>query len=128
MFSKISRIQQIFFALVVFIFIASCEYDFIQPPAVIIPEVVSFSDDIIPIFNESCNFSGCHVSGFALLDLSPENAYNDLILKGQIDVASPDQSELYLKLIEGNGTHKDRSTPSQQATILEWINKGAKNN
>jgi hypothetical protein len=128
MFSKISRIQQIFFALVVFIFIASCEYDFIQPPAVVIPEVVSFSDDILPIFNESCNFSGCHVSGFALLDLSPGNAYNDLLLKSLINTDVPDQSKLYQKLTETNGTHQGRSTAAQQAIILEWINKGAKNN
>ncbi len=128
MFSKISRIQQIFFAFVVFIFIASCEYDFIQPPAVIIPEVLSFSDDVIPIFNESCNGSGCHASGFGILDLSPENAYNDLFVKSLINIDVPDQSELYQKLTEPNGTHVGRSTPAQQAIILEWINKGAKNN
>lgn len=108
--------------------ITSCEYEFVVPEEVVIPEVVSFSEDIIPIFNSSCNTSGCHVSGFGILDLSPGNAYDDLFRKNLIDVDNPDQSKLYTKLIEPNGTHAGRSTPTDQATILEWIVKGAKNN
>lgn len=106
----------------------SCEYEFIEPEKVVIPEVISFSDDIIPLFNNSCNISGCHASGFAILDLSPANAYTDLFRKGLINVDVPDQSEIYLKLTDSRGSHKDRSTPSEQALILEWIVKGAKNN
>jgi hypothetical protein len=106
----------------------ACEYEFIQPEQVVIPEVVSFSEDIIPIFNNSCNFSGCHVAGFSFVDLSPGNAYEDLFRKDMIDLDNPTLSRLYTKLIESNGTHESRSTPTEQATILEWINKGAKNN
>ena len=121
-------IALIFIIMVSFTFIVSCEYDFIQPERVVVPESVTFSGDIIPIFNESCNFSGCHVAGFTFVDLSPQNAYKDLFQKGLINIGEPDQSILYTKLIETNGTHTDRSSPTQQATILEWITKGAKNN
>lgn len=106
---------------------SSCEYEFIEPEKVVIPEIISFSDDIIPIFNSSCNTSGCHAAGFAILDLSPANAYNQLFAKGLVNTDVPDQSEIYLKLTDTRGTHKDRSTPSQQALILEWIVKGARN-
>lgn len=113
------------FSLAIF---ASCEYEFIEPEPVVIPETISFADDIIPIFNSSCNFSGCHVSGFGVLDLSPANAFNDLFRKGMINIDAPDESDLYLKLIESGGTHRGRSTSGEQAIILEWIVKGAQNN
>ena len=106
----------------------SCEYEFIEPEKVIIPEVVSYSNNILPIFSSKCSISGCHVAGFAILDLSAANARNDLFGKGLIDLDVPDQSELYLKLTDSRGTHKDRSTPGEQALILEWIVKGAQNN
>ncbi|MCB0688603.1 MAG: hypothetical protein KDC53_18825 [Saprospiraceae bacterium] len=120
-------------SLIIFLIISistftSCEYEFIEPEQVVIPDVISFSDDIQPIFNSGCNISGCHAAGFSILDLSPANAYNELIGKGLINVDVPDQSEIYLKLTDSRGTHKDRSTPGEQALILEWIVKGAKNN
>lgn len=118
----------IFSLILVITFIGACEYEFIQPEQVVIPEVISFSEDIIPIFDNNCNLSGCHVAGFSILDLSPGNAYEDLYRKDMIDLDNPALSKLYTKLIESNGTHDGRSTPTEQATILEWINKGAKNN
>ncbi|NND08925.1 MAG: hypothetical protein HKN87_21345 [Saprospiraceae bacterium] len=108
--------------------IVSCEYEFIEPEKVILPEVISFADDILPIFDQSCNISGCHVSGFGALDLSAENAYADLFRQGLINVEVPEESGLYTKLIDNSGTHQGRSTASEQAIVLEWINKGAQNN
>lgn len=110
------------------LFYSSCEYEFIEPEEVVVPDVVLFSSDIIPIFNNSCNSSGCHDAGFAILDLSPQAAYADLFRKGQIDIDNPENSKLYLKLIDPSGTHNDRSTASERATLLEWIRKGAQNN
>ena len=106
----------------------SCEYEFIEPEKVVIPDFVSFSEDIIPIFSNNCSISGCHAAGFGVLDLSADNAYDDLIRKGQIDIDVPEQSGIYQKLSDANGTHQGRSTPTEQATILEWISKGAQNN
>ncbi len=114
--------------IMIFLLIAACEYEFIEPEKVIIPEVISFQDDIQPIFDGGCNISGCHAAGFAILDLSPANAYNDLFRKNLINLETPDMSGLYIKLEDGQGTHRDRSTATEQALILEWITKGAQNN
>ena len=108
--------------------LGGCEYEFVEPEKVIVPEVVSFADDIQPIFDNGCNISGCHVSGFGVLDLSAANAYQDLFRKGLINVEAPQESGLYTKLTDGSGTHQGRSTPSEQAIVLEWIKKGAQNN
>lgn len=116
------------FAGFVFMFMVSCQYEFIVPEEVIIPDTISFSEDVIPIFNAKCNNGGCHAAGFGILDLSPANAWEDLFRKNQIDVDNPAQSPLYIKLTASGSTHQGRSTAQEQATILEWINKGAQNN
>ncbi len=110
------------------IYLSSCEYEFIEPEQVIIPEVISFSDDVQPIFDRSCNGSGCHVNGFGVLDLSIANAYEDLFRRNLINLEMPEESGLYLKLIDASGTHQGRSSPTDQGIILEWIKDGAKNN
>ena len=114
--------------IMIFLLIAACEYEFIEPEKVILPEVISFQNDIQPIFDGGCNISGCHAAGFTILDLSPANAYNDLFRKNLIDIETPDLSGLYTKLEDDQGTHKGRSTATEQAIILEWITKGAQNN
>lgn len=109
--------------------VTSCEYEVIEFEKVDPTIPVSFSTDIMPIFNSNnCNVAGCHSVGFSILDLSAANAYNDLFAKNLIDKTVPASSKLYLKLSETGSTHAGRSTPTQQATILTWIEQGAKNN
>lgn len=112
-----------------FIFTA-CEYETIEYEKIVIQpgDSVSFSLDIIPIFDLSCNSSGCHVAKHWAVDLTPANAYTDLFAKNMIDTAVAANSELYTKLIDAAGTHVGRSTPAQQGLILAWIEDGAKNN
>jgi len=105
----------------------SCDYEFVQPKQIITPDSISFEDDIIPIFDASCNFSGCHTLGHSKVDLTPANAYTDIFVKNLVTTGSPDSSLLYTKLVEG-GTHNGRSTPAQQAIIKKWIEQGARNN
>ncbi|HPD63886.1 MAG TPA: hypothetical protein P5050_00870 [Bacteroidia bacterium] len=112
----------------IFIF-TGCEYEFIVPKKVVITDtVISFTNKIIPIFNQKCNMTGCHVAGHFKVDLTPANAYNDLFAKGLIDTLQPDQSKLYVKLTTPGGSHDGRSTATEQALILKWIEQGAKNN
>jgi len=106
----------------------SCDYEFIEPPYIEPPQGLSFSEDIIPIFDASCNTSGCHVQGHFAVDLTPENAFSSLFAKDMIDVATPTESRLYVKLNDGNGTHSSRSTAEQRAYILQWIEEGALDN
>ena len=92
---------------------------------------VSFAKDIIPIFNKSCNMSGCHNVGGTEPDLSPGNAYNSLI-NGHVDLNEPEKSELYLWLTGKEsepmpiGAANNPSNINQ--LVLAWIKQGAKNN
>lgn len=95
-----------------------------------ITRTVTFSQDILPIFNKSCNLSGCHSAGGQTPNLSPSNAYNSLIIGNYINKADPENSFLYLKMTGKKGTvmpvggmNKDYN-----ALILAWIKQGANNN
>lgn len=124
------RIRSKFKILVIFssfVFFAGCTSDYYEPIEVVLPETVSFSDNIIPIFNKSCNMSGCHNGSGPSPDLTEANAYNDLFANNLIDTIAPESSELYVKLVVP-GTHDGKSSDEQRALILKWIQQGAKNN
>ncbi len=103
----------------------------VKNPGSDITTVMSFSKDIIPIFNKSCALSGCHVPGAKTPDLSQANAFNSLKNGNYFKAKDPDNSELILWLTGkktpvmplGNG-------PDQaiNAKIYAWINQGAQNN
>lgn len=91
---------------------------------------VSFAADIIPIFNKSCNTSGCHNAGGIKPNLSPTSAYNSLVTGNYLNPAAPESSELYLWMtgkkgtpMPPNGINKDYT-----ALVLAWIKQGALNN
>lgn len=110
---------------------ASCYYDATLEP--LTPEVttdVSFANDILPIFNQSCNTSGCHNAGGTRPDLSPANAYNALTGGNYINLAAPEQSNLYKWMRGQGGLPMPLSGPNAayNATVLAWIKQGAKNN
>jgi hypothetical protein len=95
-----------------------------------ITRTVSFTSDIIPIFNSSCNTSGCHSTGSKLPDLTIVNAYTSLTNGGFINSSDPQTSELYLWMtgkkatpMPVGGINKDFN-----ALILAWIKQGAQNN
>lgn len=106
--------------------LCSCEYEWIQPEMKPIPEVVSFSNDIMPIFNDGCNSSGCHSAGAEPPDLTEANAYNDLWDGGYIDTITPEASSLYVTM--KSGTMKKFTDPGDEAIVLTWIQQGAENN
>ncbi len=107
--------------------LTSCEYDYIEPVKVSAEDTVSFSNDIIPIFENSCLGGGCHSTGGISPDLTSTNAYNELFAKNQIDTLNPASSVLYEKIIS-TGSMKNYTTPTEVNLILEWIKQGAKNN
>ncbi|MBI5917003.1 MAG: hypothetical protein HY842_16655 [Bacteroidetes bacterium] len=91
---------------------------------------VSFADDVLPILNESCATSGCHVSGAQAPDLSAGNAFNALSNGGYLDVSNPESSVLY-EWVSGKRTPAmpiSGADPTISATILAWISQGAQNN
>ncbi|MEQ1797582.1 MAG: hypothetical protein ABL872_06500, partial [Lacibacter sp.] len=60
-----------------------------------ITRTVSYAEDIVPIFNSSCNASGCHNSGGKSPDLSAGNSYNALIAGNYVDKGAAENSVLY---------------------------------
>jgi hypothetical protein len=108
--------------------LASCEYDHPVPePQPVITDTISFSGDIIPFFNASCNVSGCHTQGGFDPDLSPANAYQSIMSGNLVDVNNPESSELYKAIIPGGSMGNYGNTQSN-AEVLAWIKQGALNN
>jgi hypothetical protein len=92
-----------------------------------IPEEPSFSEDIIPFFETSCAYTGCHDSGGIPPDLTEDAAYLSLTTGGFIDTDNPSQSELYVKMAPG-GSMEQYSTTRDTQMVLRWIEQGAQNN
>ncbi len=91
---------------------------------------VGFAADVLPIFDKSCNQSGCHSTGGIAPDLSSTNAFNALSNGGYIDVANPENSRLY-GLVSGTLSPVmpvSGADPVIAATVLAWIKQGAQNN
>ncbi len=87
-----------------------------------LPDTVSYSLDIQPIWDNKC--VSCH-AGSREPDLRPENSYDALIDGGYINETEPAESDLMKKLY---GTHDSRATENEKQLILLWIEEGAKNN
>ncbi|MDD3742600.1 MAG: hypothetical protein PHX54_03145 [Lentimicrobiaceae bacterium] len=126
-----TKIKTCFFTFLLGIFFAGialsgCEYEFIEFDDSPILEEVSFKDDVIPIFNSSCGFSGCHVTGAVPPDLTAENAYQSLMKLNMVSANEPANSLLYTSM--ASGSMKKYSTPDQTRIIRAWIEQGAKNN
>ena len=95
-----------------------------------VTKTVSFSKDIIPIFNKSCNTSGCHSSGGQTPNLTEANALNSLTVGNYFSKTAPESSIIYQKMTGKRGTPMPVSGVNKEyaALILAWIKQGANNN
>jgi len=105
---------------------SSCTYDIIEPKPVEVPDVVSFSANVIPIFDASCNASGCHANGGIPPNLTASGAYTSLTFFGYVDTEFPEQSILYQKV--NTGSMAKYATNQDREIILKWIEQGALDN
>lgn len=119
------------FAYILLTLLPSCYKDVISPgsdpngP----PQFVSFSGDLIPIFNRSCNSTGCHDAVPAHKpSLVPEKAYNALMSGGYVNTAVPDNSLIYQVLKTGSMPQSGALPPNETQKVLDWIRNGAPNN
>jgi len=108
------------------LFIQSCEYEWIVPEEPDIPTVVSYSKDNQPIFDQSCNSSGCHASGGPAPVLTADVSYNELMNGGYVNVDDPEGSLIYTSIVAG--TMKVYAKPGDSDFILKWIEQGALDN
>ncbi len=105
---------------------------------------VSFSQDIQPVFNQSCALSGCHSGSFPAggLNLQSGQAYNNIVnvpssqrsSLNRITPGDPDNSYLIRK-IKGDNISGGRMPLSRTplsavviATFENWVREGALNN
>jgi hypothetical protein len=127
---KIMRIGS--WSSVVLIALSGCYYDQVLPAKPSVGDVgnVTFSADIIPIFNASCNVTGCHSAGGHKPNLSAANAYSSLINGGYINKTTPESSLLYQWMEGKKGTPMpvSGSNATYNAKVLKWIELGALNN
>jgi hypothetical protein len=100
--------------------------------APVVPDTVSFSAHIVPLFNLYCNNPGCHNGSQPQgnLDLSPSVAYQQLLSKSMVDTLNPSGSLLYAQM---NSTTKPMPPSGKLDTfylkeVLRWIEQGAKDN
>lgn len=95
-----------------------------------ITRAISFKADVVPIFNSSCNMSGCHNAGGKTPDLTSTGAYLSLTAGDFVNKTDPLNSLLYLWMTGKKGTPMPLSGPNKEynAIILAWIKQGALNN
>lgn len=109
----------------------SCYYDEVLPePITTTDQNVSFSKDLVPVFQSSCALSGCHVPGAQHPDLTSSAAYNSLISDNLVNVQDPSSSELYQWVNGAKAQPMPLSgvDPQIAALVLAWIQQGAQNN
>jgi hypothetical protein len=112
-------------------FLTSCYKDkTVVAEAAEVTRTVSFSQDIIPILNKSCNTSGCHSTGGQVPNLSASNAFNSLTIGNYLDKNAPGNSVLYLKMAGKKGIPMPITGPNKDynALVYAWIKQGASNN
>jgi len=130
---KLTRIFQLATVMFFVSLLASCEYDFVKPEAGPTPpdptDIMSFKDDVAPIWDAN-NCTSCHKSGgISALDLTAANAYNSLTTRGMYSTTSPETSKIYTYPHPATGSHsKKYSSETEAQIILLWIQQGAKNN
>lgn len=122
------RSLYLIFALLLMVAMNACHYTDIVPDdgsGTEVPEVVSFSSDIEPIFkSQSC--TNCHPA-MSQPDLSAGNAYESLSKGGYFDTKNPEDSEIYTEP-SPDSSHAGKYTAAQAQLILAWIEQGAENN
>jgi len=113
----------------IIVFAASCQYKFIVEPVVPPPDpedTISFSQQIVPIFNEQ-GCTGCHNTGGQQPDLTADYSYNSITGMGLVNTDDPPMSKIYYYPLP-DGSHFAKYTSSQAALVLQWIEQGAHDN
>jgi hypothetical protein len=113
----------ILISLVVF----GCKYDFILEEEVpVTGDNISFATQVAPIFSNGNKCTECHKVGATNPDLTAANAYSQLMSK-YVNTTTPASSKIYS--VPGSAAHSWKGyTAAEAATVLKWIQEGAKNN
>ena len=110
----------------------SCYYDEMPPePVTPLPETVSYSKDVQPIWDQNC--ISCHKTGATIApDLVAANSYAALTTNSKYVVAGNASASLVYKLMTGAASPlmppSGKISDSKIAILEKWINAGALNN
>ncbi|MCG6189256.1 hypothetical protein [Maribellus maritimus] len=125
-------LKYLFTIVLIALFFVGCKYDFIVPEEVPVidpddpdAEEISFSADIIPIFESKC--VACHTTGKQLPDLSAANAFSSLNSTRYIN-STPEESLIYTRPNPDNTDSHPKYSETEAVYVLGWIQQGAKNN
>lgn len=122
---RTKRIFQGLFIMAFAMLFAACEYTYVEPIIVELPDdPIVFSSQLEPVFVSKC--AGCHATVQPVLTTG--SAYNSLINGGYINTADPANSEIYLKLSENHPSASGTFSATELAYLLKWIEEGAENN
>jgi len=143
MFNKDLILLVLFIILAFNFFCGKCETPTESEPSDTVKEDPSFSQDIKPIFTNSCAVLNCHdATAQAGLILLQNQAYTNIVnanstqdpSKKRVEPGNADNSYLVIK-IEGKQAVGGRMplgggplNSTQIQNIKNWINRGAKNN
>lgn len=117
--------------------IYSCEKDsgpyIVNPPTTAVPVLVSYINEIQPIFNDYC--ISCHDEFHPSLNLKTCCSWDQLMNTGAsspyVDTITPSNSLLYQRITGTIPPQMPLGTPlstSDMELILKWIEEGARNN
>src|SRR6266516_6884184 len=92
------------------------------------PQQVSFSGDLIPLFEANCALSGCHdATPSHNPALTSDKAYDAILNGGYINIVVPTNSSLYEHVESGEMPPTGALKASDVQKILDWIRNGAPN-
>lgn len=108
----------------------SCYYDEMPPEAIIpIPETVSYSTDIQPLWDQDC--ISCHKPNATSPDLTAANSYSALTVNSKYVIPGNAAGSKLHKSLMGDGAAQMPATKwsdSKIELVDKWINAGALNN
>ncbi|WP_133158898.1 cytochrome c family protein [Flavobacterium alvei] len=125
------KIFQYLMMLTVSLMATSCYYDEMPAePVTPIPETVSYSKDIQPLWDTDC--ISCHKTGATSPDLTAANSYLALTKNNKYVIPGDAASSSLHKSLVGDGAAimptAGKWSDSKIALVDKWINAGALNN
>ena len=95
------------------------------------PDVVYFENDILPLLQSTCAFSGCHDPGTAS-DGIVLNSYDNIIITGEVEAFDAESSKIFEVITDDDPSELMPPTGPLDDVQIElirmWIDQGAKNN
>ena len=117
--------QQLLIGCLFLVGLNSCYFDVVVTEDIDETAEISFSEDLVPVFQSSC--TSCHDGEITVPNLKKQVAYESLVNGNYISVASPSTSGLITK-INSDHPFAGALTDTEIQKITQWMAAGAANN